>query len=94
MPVSDLHPVATLNFDGVNPRGSIDFTPASGSVLAARWTPDTAGQPLNIREINSFGDLALNDYELAPAPDAVAEEGPAAGAQGESERQGSPPRRR
>ncbi len=33
----------------------------------ARWTPDTAGQPLNVREINSFGDVALNDYELAPA---------------------------
>ena len=64
--LSTQKPVATLNFDGTNPRMSMDFTPASGSVLRARWTPDTAGQPLNIREINSFGDVALNDYELAP----------------------------
>ena len=64
-------PVATINFDGTSPRASVDFTPASGTELAARWTPDTAGQPLNIREIDSFGDLALNDYELTP--DTVAE---------------------
>ena len=65
------HPVQTINFDGTNPRASVDFTPTSGTVLMARWTPDAAGQPLNVREINSFGDVALNDYELAP--DAVAE---------------------
>jgi hypothetical protein len=41
----------------------------------ARWTPDTAGQPLDIREINTFGDVALNDYELAPEP---VSEGPGA----------------
>ena len=65
-------PAATINFDGSSPRASVDITPATGAVLAARWTPDTAGQPLNVREINSFGDLALNDYELTP--DAVAEQ--------------------
>ena len=64
-------PVATINFDGSSPRASIDFAPTSGTVLMARWTPETAGQPLNVREINSFGDVALNDYELAP--DNVAE---------------------
>jgi hypothetical protein len=64
-------PVQTINFDGTSPRASVDFTPTSGTVLAARWTPDAAGQPLNVREINAFGDLALNDYELAP--DTVAE---------------------
>ena len=64
--LTDQHPVATINFDGTSPRGSVDFTAASGTTLAARWTPDTAGQPLNMREINSFGDVALNDYELAP----------------------------
>jgi hypothetical protein len=64
-------PVATLNFDGTSPRASADFTAASGTRLMARWTPDTAGQPINVREINSFGDVALNDYELSPS--AVAE---------------------
>ena len=29
------------------------------------------GQPLDVKEVNSFGDVALNDYELAP--DTVAE---------------------
>jgi len=63
-------PVETVNFDGTNPRASVDFTPTTGNVLVAKWTPDTAGQPLNIREVDSFGDLALNDYQLTP--DAVA----------------------
>jgi len=64
--LSDQHPVATLNFDGSNPRASRDFAATSGSILMARWTPDAAGQPMNLREIDSFGDVALNDYELAP----------------------------
>ncbi len=64
-------PVATINFDGSSPRASVDFSPTSGTELMARWTPETAGQPLNVREIDSFGDVALNDYELAP--DAVAD---------------------
>ena len=68
MDVTNAHPVQTINFDGTSPRASVDFTPTSGTVLLARWTPDTAGQPLNIREINTFGDVALNDYELAPPP--------------------------
>jgi hypothetical protein len=69
--LSNQQPVASINFDGSSPRGSIDFAPTSGSVLMARWTPETAGQPLNVREVDSFGDVALNDYELAP--DSVAE---------------------
>ena len=71
-------PVATVNFDGSSPRASVDFTPASGTKLMARWTPDTAGQPLNLREVNSFGDVALNDYELAPEG---VSEGPGSGRQ-------------
>jgi hypothetical protein len=66
--LTNLHPVQTINFDGSTPRGSVDFTPTSGTVILARWTPVTPGQPLNVREINSFGDLALNDYQLAPPP--------------------------
>ena len=64
--LSNEHPVATINFDGSSPRASYDFVPATGTMLMARWTPETAGQPLNLREIDSFGEVALNDYELAP----------------------------
>jgi hypothetical protein len=69
--LGDQKPVASIDLDGSNPRASIDFTAVSGTVLMARWTPDAAGQPLNVREIDSFGDVALNDYQLAP--DSVAE---------------------
>ncbi len=79
--VTNLHPVQTINFDGSSPRGSVDFTPTSGTVLLARWTPDAPGQPLNVREINSFGDVALNDYQLSPP---AVSEGPDA-AQNESD---------
>jgi len=69
--ISNQQPVASMKFDGSNPRSSVDFTPTTGTVLIARWTPDAAGQPLNVKEVDSFGDVALNDYELAP--DTVAE---------------------
>ena len=66
--LTNLRPIQSIDFDGSNPRASVDFAPTSGTVLMARWTPDTPGQPLNLREVDSFGDLALNDYELAPPP--------------------------
>ncbi len=64
--IANLQPIASMQFDGSNPRASVDFTPTTGTVLLARWTPDTAGQPLDVKEVNSFGDVALNDYELSP----------------------------
>lgn len=67
-----MKPVATIAFDGGNPRGSADFAPAAGTQLVARWTPTDGAQLLAMREINSFGNLALNDNELAP--DAVGED--------------------
>jgi hypothetical protein len=60
-------PVATINFDGTSERGSADFTPVPGTVLIARWTPDTAGQRLAVREVNSFSDTSLSDHELLAA---------------------------
>ncbi len=66
--LTNLRPIQSIDFDGSNPRASVDFAPTSGTVLMARWTPDTPGQPLNLREVDSFGDVALNDYELAPPP--------------------------
>jgi hypothetical protein len=59
-----LTPTVSLVLDGSNGRGSIDFPPVTASILVMRWTPETAGQDLSIREVNSFGDLSLNDYEL------------------------------
>jgi hypothetical protein len=65
-------PIATITFDGTTARGSVDFPPVPSGELAVRWVPDTAGQPLNLREINVFSDLTLNDYQLT-RPEAVAE---------------------
>src|ERR1700677_733675 len=59
-----LTPNATLVLDGSTGRGSIDFPAVAGSYMIVRWTPETAGQNLTISEINSFGDLSLNDYQL------------------------------
>jgi len=72
-----LTPTVSLVLDGSNGRGSIDFPPVTASNMVVRWTPETAGQDLSIREINSFGDLSLNDYELVPDATAVAEGAPA-----------------
>lgn len=42
--------------------------------MILRWTPETPGQKIAIREINSFGDLSLNDYELGSDLSAVGEQ--------------------
>jgi hypothetical protein len=73
VPLADLTPTVSLVFDGTNSRGAINFpaTPATG--LVARWTPDTAGQNLAIREINTFGDITPDQYEIGLGPEAIAE---------------------
>ena len=69
-----LTPTVTLVLDGSTGRGSIDFPPVLASNMIVRWTPETAGQNLTINEINSFGDLSLNDYELVSDLPAVGEQ--------------------
>jgi hypothetical protein len=70
-------PTVSLVLDGSTGRGSIDFPPVLAANMIVRWTPETAGQDLAIREVNSFGDLSLNDFALvSDAPSAVAEAQP------------------
>jgi len=63
-----------LVLDGSTGRGSIDFPPVMASNMIVRWTPETAGQNLKINEINSFGDLSLNDFQLVSDLPAVGEQ--------------------
>ncbi len=63
--IEGLTPIATVTFDGTNPRASIDFPTATGTNLMARWTPETPGQALKVREIASFGAISMNDYQLS-----------------------------
>jgi len=71
--IANMTPVATISFDGSTSRGSADFTPASGSILVARWTPETEGQRLALNEVNSFSDVSPSNYEAAAA-DSIAED--------------------
>jgi hypothetical protein len=71
-----LTPTVSLVLDGSTGRGSIDFPAVSATNLIVRWTPETAGQNISIAEINSFGDLSLNDYQLVSDAPAVGELNP------------------
>jgi hypothetical protein len=62
--LSGLTPVASMIFDGVNTRNTIDFPSVKAGALLVRWTPDTAGAALPVREINSFANLALSDFDV------------------------------
>jgi hypothetical protein len=62
--LAGLAPTASIVLDGTTGRGSIDFPSVSASHLIVRWTPDTPDQSIIVREINSFGELSLSDYEL------------------------------
>lgn len=73
--VADMTPVATITFDGTNARASADFSPVKGSLLVARWTPETEGQRLAVNEVNSFSDVSPSEYETAAA-DSVNDEIP------------------
>lgn len=66
--------VATVKIllDGSNSRASVDFAGVQASSMAVRWTPVNATDVLTIRELNSFGNLSLNDYEVGLKPEVVA----------------------
>ena len=63
----------TLVLDGTTTRGAIGFPSVEGGAVLVRWTPDTAGEALELRELNAFNEVSLNDYELSLAPETVAE---------------------
>ncbi len=63
----------TMVLDGTTTRGAVAFPAVEGSAVLLRWTPDTAGEALDLRELNAFNDVSLNDYELSLTPEAVAE---------------------
>jgi hypothetical protein len=60
-------------FDGNSPRSALNFPPTEAGALLMRWTPDTAGQPLMIQELNTFSNLSPNEYEIALSPEAIGE---------------------
>jgi hypothetical protein len=70
--LAGLTATTTLVLDGSATRGAIAFPGVSGSAVLVRWTPDTAGQALDLRELNAFNEISLNEYELSLTPEAVA----------------------
>jgi hypothetical protein len=63
-----VQPSVTLSFDGTSAHASADFDDTTAVALALRWMPDKAGAELNLRELNTFSNLPLSDYEVAPLP--------------------------
>lgn len=65
-------PITKIVFDGSNSRASVDFPAVQATKLVVRWTPANPADTLTIRELNSFGALSLNDYEVGLKPEVVA----------------------
>ena len=65
-------PTTSIVLDGSNSRASVDFPAVQAAKLVVRWTPVNPGDALTIRELNSFGELSLNDYEVGLKPEVVA----------------------
>lgn len=68
-----VQPSVSLTFDGSNARASADFDDTTAVAMAVRWTPETAGQAMNVREVNTFANLSLADYEVSEKPAAIAQ---------------------
>jgi hypothetical protein len=66
-------PIVSLVLDGSTARPSIDFPKVETAQLAVRWTPATAGENLNVRELATFDGMTLDDYEVSLSPEVVAE---------------------
>ena len=65
-------PTASIVLDGTTSRASVDFPAVPASKLIVRWTPVNPNDTLTIRELDSFGALSLNDYEVGLKPEIVA----------------------
>ena len=65
-------PTTSIVLDGSTSRTAVDFPAVPASELIVRWTPANAGDTITIRELNSFGALSLNDYEVGLKPEIVA----------------------
>ena len=63
----------TMVLDGSTSRSAIGFPGVEGGAVLLRWTPDTAGEALDLRELNAFNEISLNEYELSLTPEAVTE---------------------
>ncbi len=65
-------PTTSIVLDGTTSRASVDFPAVPASKLVVRWTPVNPNDTLTIRELDSFGALSLNDYEVGLKPEVVA----------------------
>jgi hypothetical protein len=65
-------PTVSLVLDGSTPRSSIDFPAVNATKLAMRWSPVVPSEPLNVREVDSFGTASLDNYEVGMKSDAIA----------------------
>ena len=87
--IANSTPIATIAIDNGTNRVSADFPPVKADQLLVRWTPEIEGQPLAISELNSFGDVTLASYELAP--DGIAEYTHKSGKDGKDSKDMPPP---
>lgn len=65
-------PTVSMVLDGTSNRASMDFPAINATKLAVRWTPASGNDTVTIRELASFGNQSLNDYEVGLKPEAVA----------------------
>lgn len=71
--LAGLSSTITMVLDGSTTRSAIAFPSVEGGAVLVRWTPDTAGEAINLRELNAFNEISLNEYELSLTPEAVTE---------------------
>jgi hypothetical protein len=77
-----LTPAATLTFDGTTSRASADIDETPAQAVALRWTSAEGSNELPLRELNTFGELSLADYEVAGLSSEVASSNPAGAGDG------------
>ena len=73
MSIEGLAPSVTLTFDGTSARSSADFAETNATAMVVRWRPESGEAALNVRELNTFSDLSLAEYEVSGAPAAIAQ---------------------
>ena len=86
--LADRTPAAVLEIDGTADRQTFDVPETDATEMIVKWEPANGVDPLEVYELNAFGNGDLATYAVVMGPDAIAELGKDASKDGKTFRDG------
>ncbi len=67
--LDELEPICVLEFDGQTDRIAENVADSYGLFLLGRWIPAVEGGAIRVRQVDAFGDLDFDNYEVVLTPE-------------------------